>query len=237
MRHDLDLLGAKDPKNVPVAIRISGDTPGTYEYALTCPERRWLEETLKKHGRGQVTLDLGKKISKLVMTASDGPLFTIMRGAGRIWNDSANPPRWLHPLELLTSQGWPICDEHVEACGAACNFSRNGGVHNPARNRSTLSAQCGNAMHVNSIGGIIFGTLVRFPRLVDALREGGGVGASVAPNVASSASYSSASSASNLPPASSASTVAIEAQLGEFQEMLLLSAGVSEALRKRGRDA
>jgi len=52
MRHDLDLLGAKDPKNVPVGIRFSGDTPGTYEYALTCRERSWLEETLKKYGRG-----------------------------------------------------------------------------------------------------------------------------------------------------------------------------------------
>ena len=78
--------------------------------------------------------------------------------------------RWFHLLELLTSQGWPVSEAHVAACGGvACNFSRAGRVVNPQRSHASMSGQCGNAMHVNSIGAILFSCFCLCPLLSDSL--------------------------------------------------------------------
>ena len=75
------------------------------------------------------------------------------------------PKRWLTLSELLTSMGFPITYEAIQACcGATCPMSRGQPIVPGQSHRSTAN-QTGNTMHVNSIGAIRLTIFLLLPSL------------------------------------------------------------------------
>ena len=73
--------------------------------------------------------------------------------------------RWMTPLELLTSMGYPVTKSAQEATyGTLCQFSRG---TSPPGTRTTLSVcnQAGNAVHMNAVGAAIFCVVLKLPGL------------------------------------------------------------------------
>ena len=130
-----------------------GDDPHSWEYALTSTERSRLESFLASApGR---SIDLGQSAQKPVHSPTTGPLHTLRKGMGLTWL----PPlrRWMTPLEQYVAMGFPVTQESIIAYrGVDCMFARGFAGSSPRRSRNSMCMQLGNAMHVNSMGSVVF---------------------------------------------------------------------------------
>eukprot|EP00959_Pyramimonas_sp_CCMP1952_P468428 9493239-Pyramimonas_sp.AAC.2 len=71
--------------------------------------------------------------------------------------------RWLTPLETFLSMGFPVTPEAVRMYhGVDCQFTRGSTNSFPYRTRNSMLCELGNAMHVNSIGSVVFAIVYRY---------------------------------------------------------------------------
>ena len=95
----------------------------------------------------------------------NGKLSCLMAGMGIIFSPELG--RWLIPIELWLTMGFPVTPAGVSRTGVVCQFSR--GFPNAPRTRTRASQlkQIGNAMHVESVGSVL---LTAFLKLAPLLR-------------------------------------------------------------------
>ena len=139
------------------------DAPDSWEYLLTSEERGRLEDYTKKYP-GHVW-DLNQAEKRKLMSSLDGPLHTLMRGMGIIWA----PPlgRWFTPREVATAMGYGVETDMANEAGSVCLFTRGQATAYNRPHRS-MTNQIGNAMHVNSAGGVFFTIAVMMPKVSQA---------------------------------------------------------------------
>ena len=94
---------------------------------------------------------------RMVYSPLAGPLHTLKRGMGLTWRDDWQ--RWLVPIELAASMGFPVTAEQICILGVASVFAR-GNQHIPqTRSRHSVVCEIGNAMHVASVSAVLFTAL------------------------------------------------------------------------------
>ena len=95
----------------------------------------------------------------------NGKLSCLMAGMGIIFSPELG--RWLIPIELWLTMGFPVTPAGVSRTGVVCQFSR--GFPNAPRTRTRASQlkQIGNAIHVESVGSVL---LKAFLKLAPLLR-------------------------------------------------------------------
>ena len=105
--------------------------------------------------------------------SKNGKLSTLIAGMGIIFSPELG--RWLIPIELWLSMGFPVTHAVVSRTGVVCQVSR--GFPNASRSRTRASQlkQIGNAMHVESVGSFL---LTAFLKLAPLLRLEAAVGPS-----------------------------------------------------------
>jgi len=130
-----------------------GDPETSWEFALNLSERK------RRHGfvtlKPNCAWDLGQSEKKPIYSDLAGPLHCIMKNAGLIFREDLEPPRWMVEAEMAIAMGFPIVPEWAESIGSQCLWTR-GVVGYAKRSRHSTVNQIGNAMHVNSIGGVMF---------------------------------------------------------------------------------
>merc|ERR1711924_275940 len=97
-------------------------------YALIPNERKRLDKFKKKYPNGAFDLgqecnEEGKNVSKELVTRniSTDALHTLIMNAGILWVSFLG--RWMVPVEMWLSQGFPVTKEAVEAYyGVVCQF-------------------------------------------------------------------------------------------------------------------
>lgn len=136
-----------------------GDAPDSFLACLTPAERERADEY--NRSRPGVLGDVNQDPSEWPMRSGRDHLNTIIKNVGLLFSWSHS--RWLLPMELLTAMGFPIADEHVQAAGAPCVFSRCKNAPETRSHRS-MSNACGNAIHVNVIGAILMIAMLFFPK-------------------------------------------------------------------------
>ena len=94
----------------------------------------------------QKVFQLSQRILKgRAIVSSERELQTVIKNCGLLWDDAAC--RWLHPKELLASQGFPVTWE--SPCVTSCQLPRT-----TPRTRAGMLERAGNSMNVCCLGAL-----------------------------------------------------------------------------------
>ena len=160
--------------------------------SLLTPRERERVEHYKFILPGEVA-DLHQEADQKAIVSKNGELGTVVKSVGLMWSGIMG--RWLARKELLAAMGFPITLEHVTAnSGVASSFSI-GCTPPVTRSHHSQGEACGNAFHMNAIGGTMLLALVIFPELGGGRLTSGGLLPS-----ATSSSTSHACSKTSEPP-------------------------------------
>jgi hypothetical protein len=148
-----------------------GDTPGSFAAALIENERERMSTYMDM---GRIIFDVGQTPNSMGdasgRAASD--LMCLTRSMGLLFYPSRG--RWMVVSELLLAMGFPIHERHEQICKTSFMFTRrsatsasSGSSAEPcaSHNRRAISQMVGNAMHVNSIGCVLFSLLLLEPSI------------------------------------------------------------------------
>lgn len=131
------------------------DSADSHLSIYTVSERKRLTIYQSKFGN-DVVADLNQNPLVIAMRSTNGILHCLIKNAGIIHHSGKDC--MLIGADFMTSMGFAVTQAHIDAqCGALNGFSLVESL--PAPRQRTFKSQCrqaGNAMHVNSIGAVLF---------------------------------------------------------------------------------
>ena len=142
----------KEGKEVKSGTDSNGKDYVSFRDALTSMESEFLN--------GYIAGDssAGKKIHNLSQDpfsrpissgiAGQGQMLSLIKSCEVLW--ATFEGRWVHPLEMLSMQGFPVFPCMVGSKSSAHSF----GEANARRSRIAMTSQAGNSMHVSVVGAI-----------------------------------------------------------------------------------